>query len=82
MHAAQHRAVGDAGGREDHVARHQFTQGIFAVEVRDAPFGGAGLFILVAEHQAALHLAADAAQRRRRQHAFGRAALPLQKHCA
>ena len=34
----------------------------------------AGDLLLVLEHQAALHLAADAAQRRRRQHAFRRAA--------
>ena len=50
-------------------------QAVFAVEILDAPFGGAGAFVVVAEHQPRLHLAADAAQRRRRQHAFGRAAL-------
>ena len=48
---------------------------IFAVEILDARFGGAGALVIVAEHQPRLHLAADTAQRRRRQHAFGRAAL-------
>ena len=33
-----------------------------------------GPLVVVAEQQPALHLAADAAQRRRRQHALGRAA--------
>ena len=36
---------------------------------------GAAALVVVAEHQPRLQLAADAAQRRRGQHAFGRAAL-------
>ncbi len=36
---------------------------------------GAAALVVVAEDQPALHLAADAAQRRGRQHALGRAAL-------
>src|SRR3954464_14397743 len=71
VHAAQHGAIRDAGGGEHHIARDQFVQVIFAVQVLDAPLGGAGAFIVIAEHQPALHLAADTAQRRRGQHAFG-----------
>ena len=45
-----------------------------AVEIVDAPAARAAALVVVAEQQPALNLAADAAQRRRRQHAFGRAA--------
>src|SRR6185503_11858408 len=60
VHAAQHGAVGDAGGGKHHIARHQIQQTVFAVQVLDAPFCGAAFFILIAEHQPPLHLPADA----------------------
>src|ERR1700710_1512477 len=49
VHAAQHRAIGDAGGGKHHVAGHQFVQAVFAVQVLDAPLGGPGAFVVVAE---------------------------------
>ena len=72
---AQQRAVGHAGGRENAVALGEVFELVDAIEVGDAPLAGAGLFVLVAEHQPAVELPADAAQRSRREHAFGRAAL-------
>ncbi len=44
------------------------------LRIRDAHLVGALALLLGVENQPALHLAADAAQRRRRQHALGRAA--------
>ncbi len=73
-HPLEHGAVGDAGGREHDLAAGEVVQAILAVEIGDAPALAAGAFGLVAEHQPALELAADAAQRRRRQHPFRRAA--------
>src|SRR5690606_34097960 len=58
LHAFQQRAVGDAGGGEDHVASRQFGEAVFAVEVGDADAAGAFFFIVVAEDEAALNLAA------------------------
>ena len=48
-------------------------QGIDTVEIGDAAVRGAFLLVVIAKQQTALHLAADAAQRRGRQHPFGRA---------
>src|SRR6201999_1197563 len=42
--------------------------------ILDAHLGGTLAFLLAVEDRPALHLAADTAQRHRRQHAFGRAA--------
>src|SRR5258708_7102898 len=35
VNAAQHRTVGDAGGREHYIARDQVQQTVFAVQVRN-----------------------------------------------
>ncbi len=47
---------------------------VLAVDVGDAERCARARVVVLQRHQPALHLAADAAQRRRRQHAFGRAA--------
>jgi len=67
----------DAGGGEHHIARDQVAQAVFAREVLDAPFGGALALVLVAEHQPALHLAADAAKRRRASTPSGAPPMPI-----
>ncbi len=70
-HAGQHRAVGDAGRGEHHIALGEVEQVVFAVEIGDAPLLGARPFSSSLRNtQAALHLAADAAQGGRRQHTF------------
>src|SRR5215469_5454761 len=74
LDAAQHGAVGDAGGGEQTVAAHHVVHLVALARVLDAHLEGALALLLGVEHQAALHLAADAAQRRRRQHPFWRAA--------
>ena len=74
MHALQQRPVGHAGRGEDAVALGHVLQAIDAVEVLDPPAARAGDLVVVAEHEPALHLPADAAQRGRREHALGRAA--------
>ena len=61
--AAQHRAVGHAGGGEHHVAPRQVLEGVFPVEVGDSHRPGAGALALVPEQQPAHHPAAYAAQR-------------------
>ena len=61
--AAKNRSPGD------HVA-----DGIFAAEIVNAGGAGAGAMLLVCRDQPALHLPADAAERRCRQHALRRAA--------
>src|SRR5262245_23550731 len=71
-HAAQHRAVGDAGGGKHHVALGHIEQVVFAAQVLDAPLGGALALVFAAKDETALHLAADTAQRCRGQHALGR----------
>src|SRR5579862_6310797 len=73
-HAAQHAAVGHAGRREQTIAAHHVLDLIFLARVLDAHLGGALALLVGIDDEAALHLAADAAQRRRREHAFGRAA--------
>ena len=74
LHAAQQGAIGDAGGGEHDVALRHVGQIVFAGEVGDAPPSGSGALVITADQQAALHLAAEAAQSRRRQHPFGSAA--------
>ena len=63
--------MGDAGGGENHIGGDHFVTGVDAVQVSDASFQGTGLFIVVAENQLAIDLAAHAFQRRCGQHAFG-----------
>ena len=65
LDAAQQRSVGHAGRGEDHVALGEVFEVLDAVEVVDPPFLRAQPLVVVAEQQAALELAADAAQRRR-----------------
>src|SRR5580700_10760857 len=63
--AAQHGAVGDAGRREQAIAAHHVLDQVFLARVLDAHLGGALAFLFGVDDQPALHLAADAAQRRR-----------------
>src|SRR5271170_5353446 len=74
FHALEHRAVGYAGRREQAIAAHHVLDLVFLARVLDAHFRRALAPLLGVEHETALHLAADAAQSRGRQHAFGRAA--------
>src|SRR6202163_1790542 len=72
--AAQHAPVGDAGRRKQTIAAHHVLDLIFLARILDAHLGGALALLVGVDHQPALHLAADAAQRRCRQYALGRAA--------
>ena len=74
-HASHQRAVGDAGRDErDGVAGGQLGRRIDALEVGDA-HRAAALFVLrLGDDQPGVDLAAEAAHRGGRQHAFGRAA--------
>src|SRR5580693_5652292 len=74
VNAVEHRSVGDPGRSEDHVAGGQIVQRIFAIEIGDAETASALAFFVVAEDEPRLDLAADAAQRRGSENAFGRAA--------
>ena len=67
-------AVGDAGRGDDDVALGELLHAVFLLRIGDAHLVGALALGLGVEDQPALHLAADAAQRRRRQHALRRAA--------
>ena len=71
---SQERAVGHAGRREQHVAGRQIVHIVDPVGIGDVHAAGAVALFMGVEDQLALHLPADAAQRRGRQHAFGRAA--------
>ena len=73
--AVQQPARRDAGGGEDDVARGHSLKLVLLVEVLDAHLGGAGLLLFLFGDETALHLAADAGERRRGQHALRRAAL-------
>ena len=73
-HAAQHGAVGHPRRGEHHVAAREVVEIVDAVQVGDAHALRARLLVVVAEVKLALHLAADRAQRRRREDALGRAA--------
>src|SRR5262245_57260598 len=70
LHAAQHAAVGNTGRREQAFALHHVLDLIFPARILDAHFGGALALLLGIEHEARLHLAADAAQRGGRQYAL------------
>jgi len=74
LHAAQHAAIGNAGRREQALAFDRALDLIFAAWVLDAHLGGALALLLGVEYRPRLHLPADAAQRRGRQHALRRAA--------
>src|ERR1700732_980830 len=60
LDAAQHGAVGDAGGGEQAVAAHQILHEISPARIGDAHLQGALALLLGIEHEAALDLAADA----------------------
>src|SRR6516165_5103113 len=60
----EQRAGGDAGCREQAVAPHHVLDLVFLARVLDAHPGGALAFFLGVEHEAPLHLAADAGERR------------------
>src|SRR5882724_12209418 len=70
----QQRTGGDAGRGEQAVAARHVLDAVDKARIIDAHLAGALAFLLGIEDQPALHLAADAAQRRRRQHALRRAA--------
>ena len=72
--AGEQVAVGDAGRGEQDVAARHLAHVVFAVEVGDAHAARALALLVGIDDQAALHLAADAAERRRGEHALGRAA--------
>ena len=74
MDAIEIVAIGDARGREHHVTRGQFLDRKLLLDVANAHFFCALNFFIVARRQATLKFAADTAQRRRGEHAFGRAA--------
>ena len=73
LHAAQHGARGDAGAGEHHVALRHLLQRELPLRIGVPHLAHALHLFIVLEHQPPLHLPADAAQRRRRQHALGRA---------
>ena len=66
------RTSGDAGSGKQAVAPDLDREN--HVRIGHAHFGGALALLLGIEHQAALYLPADTPQRRRSQHALGRAA--------
>jgi hypothetical protein len=70
LDALEQRAIGDSAGGEDDVALGEVVEFVDAVEVLDAPFRRPRALVVVAEEEAALELAADAAERRRGEHAF------------
>src|SRR5690349_1337781 len=73
-HALQQRSGGDAGCREHAVALHHVADAVDLARILDAHLAGALALLLGVEHQAALHLSADAGERRGREHALRRAA--------
>src|SRR3984893_9386610 len=74
LDARQQRAGGDAGCGKQAVAPRHVLDAVNHARVVDAHLGGALALLLAVEDQPTLHLAADAAQRHRRQHALRRAA--------
>src|SRR5580700_2072983 len=70
----EQRAGGDAGCGEQAVASHHVLDPVFLARVLDAHPGGALALFVGVEHEAPLHLAADAGERCRGEHALGRAA--------
>src|SRR6185312_8412867 len=76
VHAFEHGTIGHARGGEHHIARSEVGEAVFAIEVANAEALGAQPLVIVTEREARLELAADTAQRRRGEHAFGRTPLP------
>src|SRR5262249_59942884 len=72
-HAVEQRAVGDAGCCEQTVALDHVADLVLLARVLDAHRGGTRALLFGIEHEDALHLAADATQRRRGEYSFGRA---------
>ena len=73
FHSGEKIAVGDAGGREQHVALRHFFHPVDLVGIGNAHLGSTGDLLGRIELQPALHLAADAAQCGCGQNALGRA---------
>src|SRR5581483_2349891 len=73
-HPLEHSAAGDARSGEHDIALGKIEEPVFAAEIADAAAPGALALVVVAEDQATLHEAADAAERRGGEHAFGRTA--------
>ncbi|CEG08157.1 hypothetical protein BN961_01571 [Afipia felis] len=73
LDAGQQRAVCHAGCSKQAVALHHVLNAIDHAGILDPHLGSALALLVGIEDQATLHLAADAAQRRRSQHAFRRA---------
>src|SRR5690348_3156376 len=71
-HPLQHGPPGDAGGGEHDVTLGEIEEPVLPAEIADAATLGALALVVVAEDEAALHEAADAAERRGGEHAFGR----------
>src|SRR5216117_3462932 len=65
-YSPQHGAVGYAGRREQAITLHHVLDLVELARIIDAHLGGALAPLLGVEDETALHLAADAAQRRRR----------------
>src|SRR6185437_11168081 len=74
LHAGKHVAVGDAGGRKQHVTARHLLGAVDLVGVGDAHLGRARDLFRRIEQQASLDLAAGAAQGGGSQHAFRRTA--------
>src|SRR5438309_7767710 len=74
VYAFQERTVGNAGGGKNAVALRHVLQRVDALQILDAPPVGARDLVVIAEHQPALHLPADAPQGSGRQDALGSAA--------
>ena len=75
LHTAQHGSIRHASGTEHRVPGGQFIQRVGATEIGNACFLGAFAFVIIAEHEASKHLATDALQGCRCEHAFRGAAL-------
>src|SRR5262249_45654400 len=71
-HALEHRARGDAGRREHAIALHHLLDRVLLARIADPHLVGARALLLGVEDEASLHLAADAGERRRGEHAFRR----------
>src|SRR5688572_16639927 len=72
-HALEHGAGGHACRREQAVAPYHVLDLVALAHIVDAHFERALAPLLGVEHEPALHLTADAAQRRGREYPFGRA---------
>src|SRR6202042_1899772 len=74
LDAVEHTAVGDAGRSEQTVAAHHILDLISPARILDAHLGDPLTFFIGIDREAALHLAADAAQCGRCQNPLRRAA--------